>query len=164
MSQEARREQILKVREENKQLAKRVEQGTTYSEPLEVYFTDHVKHTVQVYAMSEREFTEVCKKTGTTPDVFQTSPEVSNAQVKYNAMVAEHGEESEEAKEALTNLTDARQKHPMKSEHLIGSLEFVLAMADVSTHDPDMTTKLLGNREASKIAVKAFQLMNPPKD
>jgi len=117
MSQEA-----LEVRKENPRTAARIEQGTAYHEPVEVYFTDRTKHTVQVYALSERQFAEACKKVGATPDDFK------------------------------------------KSEKVLDSQQLILAIAEAATGDPEICGKLLGRSGASKIALKAFELMNPPKD
>lgn len=161
---EGSREAILKTREENRRTAQRIEQGTAYHEPVEVYFTDRAKHTIEVYAISEREFAEACKKAGTTPEVFQGHPEVMKAMAVYNDAVTQHGPESEEARETAKALVDVQKENPRKPEQVIDSLQLQLALVEISTHDPDMTNKLLGNHEASKIAIKAFELMKPPKE
>lgn len=123
MSQEERRDQILKTREENKRTADRIEQGTVYHEPVTVWFTDRTQHPVEVHAINGRQFREACRKAGIVPD-----PEIIK-----------------------------------KPEKLLDSLDFLGALAEVAT-ESGTVEKLLGVEEEAKIAIKAFELMSPPKN
>lgn len=67
MSEEERREQLQKVREENQRTAARVERGTAYHETVKVYFTDRQEHAVEVYALSGRQFRAAYAKAGVNP-------------------------------------------------------------------------------------------------
>ena len=50
-----------------------------------------------------------------------------------------------------------------KPDKLLESLDFVAVIAEAATRDEQITEKLLVN-EGAKIALKAFELMNPPKN
>jgi hypothetical protein len=119
--EENRQEAILKTRAENQKLAERVELGTAYHEPVEVYYTDKSKHRVEVHALSDGELIAACEKAGSSPADLQ------------------------------------------KPEKMIGNMQLVAAIAEIATRDPDLRNKLLAN-EGAKIALKAFELMKPPKD
>lgn len=121
MSQEEKREAILKTRAEGQKTAERIELGTAYHESVEVYFTDRTKHTVEVYALSDGELIAACKKAGSSPADFQ------------------------------------------KPDKLVDNMQLVAAVAEAATRDHDLRTKLLAN-EGAKIAIKAFELLKPPKN
>ena len=118
---EGSREAILKIRDENRGIAAKVEQGIAYHEPVEVYYTDRSKHTLEVHALSDGELIAACKKAGASPADLQ------------------------------------------KPEKMIDNMQLVAAIAEIATRDPDIRNKLLAN-EGAKIAIKAFELMKPPKD
>jgi len=121
MSQETRRQEILKTREENKNLAEKIELGVAYHESVEVYFTDRTKHSIEVHAISDGELLTACEKANANPMDLQ------------------------------------------KPEKFLDNLKLVMAIVEVSTRNPTLRDKLMVN-EASKIAVKAFELMSPPKN
>jgi hypothetical protein len=49
-------------------------------------------------------------------------------------------------------------------EKLLDNLDFVAAIAEAATKDPTITERLLSVNEDGKIASKAFELMQPPKN
>jgi hypothetical protein len=165
---------------ETKKLAERIEQGTAYHEPVQVWFVDRTKHTVEVYALSEREFTDACKTAGTTIDVVVTAPEILQAKAAYDAARAkdlakvkqERGEdidpeaipESPETLKAAHALFEAKQQYGPKAAQILESMDLALAVAEAATRQPGITSKLLGNNDAYTIAAKAFELMRPPKN
>jgi hypothetical protein len=59
MSQEEKREVILKVREENKKLAQLITQGTRYHEPVEVRGVDNQLHKFEVSPLSDADLAEL---------------------------------------------------------------------------------------------------------
>jgi hypothetical protein len=63
MSQETRREQILRVREENKKLAELIVQGTEYHEPVEVRGVDNQLHKFEVSPLSDADLTDLLTTT-----------------------------------------------------------------------------------------------------
>lgn len=63
MSQENRREAILKVREENKKLAELIAKGTTYHEPVEVKGVDNELHKFEVSPISDADLAELLQST-----------------------------------------------------------------------------------------------------
>jgi hypothetical protein len=59
MSQEEKREAILKAREENKKLAQLIMQGTRYHEPVEVRGVDSQLHKFEVSPLSDADLAEL---------------------------------------------------------------------------------------------------------
>ena len=68
------------------------------------------------------------------------------------------GELLDACKKAGSTTQDLKDK-----EKAINNMELVVAVAEISTRDPEIRGKLLAN-QAAKIALKAFELMKPPKD
>lgn len=121
MSSDKRREEIVKAREAGQRNVNRVEEGTAYHESVKVLFTDRQPRTIEVYALSSKEFRVAAKAAGVDPSMFG------------------------------------------KPEKLLDSMDFIAALAQAATRDPDISDKILIDEE-SKLAIKAMELMRVPKD
>jgi hypothetical protein len=64
MSQEEKRQTILRIREENKRIYSLIVQGTAKHEPVEVEGIDRQKHTFEVFALSDGDLAELLSSTG----------------------------------------------------------------------------------------------------
>jgi hypothetical protein len=64
MSQEEKREAVLRRREENKRTAELILKGTAKSEPVEVLCTDNQVHAYHVFALSDADVAELFESTG----------------------------------------------------------------------------------------------------
>jgi len=64
VSEEKRRAEILKAREENKRLAEMILQGTAYHEPVQVRGIDGQQHTFQVFPLSDGDLAALLASTG----------------------------------------------------------------------------------------------------
>lgn len=122
MSQEERRKEVQKTREENQRTAQKIELGTAYTESIKVWFVDRQEHEVAVHAVSGGQFRAACRKAGITP-----------------------------TPEALKDKTK-----------LLDSMDFLAALAEAAT-SPDIVSQLLGIDEEAKVAMKAMELIKPPK-
>ena len=86
MSEET--EKFRKARVENQRTAIRVEEGTAYHEPVTVWFTDRKEHTVEVYAISGKQFREAARKAGIDPGGL-VKPEKLLDNLDFIAAIAE---------------------------------------------------------------------------
>lgn len=136
MSQEERNEIVSKVRAENQRTADRVEQGTTYHESVTVFFTDRKEHTVEVHPLSSKQFREAARK--------------ANLNI---------GDLMEEKQGKDGNVT-----REVKLDKIMLCLDMLGYMAEFATCDPTITDRLLTVDEEGKIALKAIELMSPPKN
>lgn len=133
MSQEER-ERVLKGQEFTKPLAERIEEGIAHHEPVTVYFRDGKEHTVEVYALSSRQFRQATKRSGLTP--------------REMAEIAE----------------EARAKRELSSERGDKAWDFFQELAAAAVKEPaNILDQILPNEEA-KIAMKAVEMSQPPKN
>jgi hypothetical protein len=133
MSQEER-ERVLRGQEQTKPIAERVEEGIAHHEPVPVYFRDGKEHTVEVYALSSRQFRTATRQSHLTP-----------------RDITEIGEE-------------ARAKRDLSSERSDKAWDFFQELAAAAVKQPpDILDQILPNEEA-KIALKAIEISQPPKN
>jgi len=133
-----------KVRVENQRTAARVEEGTAYHEPVTVWFTDRKEHTVEVHAISGKQFREAAKKAGINI-----------------------GDLMEEKKDEWGKPILGPDREPIKEvkiDKVMLCLDMLGYIAEAATRDPTITDKLLTVDEEGKIALKAFELQRPPKN
>ena len=128
------RRRVARGRETTQPIVERIEEGTAHHEPLEVYFRDGKPHMVEVYALSSRQFRQATKKSALTP---REMTEIS----------AEYKEKGELSSEKGDKAWDFFQE---------------IAAAAVPL-PPDILDQLLPNEEA-KIALKAIEMSQPPKN
>ncbi len=58
-----KRQAILEAREQNRELAKQIEQGTSYHKPVEIRGKDNELHTFEVFPMSDADLAELLETT-----------------------------------------------------------------------------------------------------
>jgi hypothetical protein len=131
MSQEER-ERVLRGQEKTIPLAERIEEGVAHHEPVTVYFRDGKEHTVEVYALSSRQFRQATKKSGLTPR------EMTEIAAEFKSKEGLSGEKGDKAWDFFQEIATAAVKQPA-----------------------NILDQLLPNEEA-KIALKAVEISQPP--
>jgi hypothetical protein len=142
MSQEER-ERVLKGQRQTRPIAERIEEGTARHEPVSVYFMDGKQRTVEVYALSSAQFRQATKKANMTLADLQE--------------VGRKFEESKKARETDPNT-------PIPKEMFGESWDFFQSLAQLSVKDPPNILEHILPNEEIKIASKAIEMSQPPKN
>jgi len=71
LSEKSKSDEYSRIRADNEVIGERLQEGTARHEPVTVYFRDGKQHTVQVYALSSRQFRQATKASGVTSGEMQ---------------------------------------------------------------------------------------------
>ena len=137
---EKRKKEILEQRAENQRTAERLTEGTAYHEPVEVYFTDKQKHTVEVFMLSQKELREATRR----------------ARVKQ-VLLDEFGKEAADAKLKGERFRPDEEKYEPVEDYFD-------AIVELAVKEPADILRNLAIGENAKIVAKAFEIMSPPKN
>lgn len=137
---EEQKKAVLEKRADSEKISRRIEQGTAYHETVEVYFTDHEKHSIDVYTLSTRQLRTI----------------VEESKVKQSEL-EKLREDADKAK---------KEGRPFKpdSAQYGGAQVYFDMLAETAVKNPPNILALLAIGEESKIVIKAFELMSIPKD
>lgn len=130
---EEERERVLRGQEKTIPLAERIEEGTAHHESVAVYFRDGKEHTVEVYALSSRQFRQATKKSGLTP------------------------------REMTEIAAEFKEKGGLSSERGDKAWDFFQEIAAAAVKQPANILDLMLPNEEAKIALKAVEISQPPK-
>ncbi len=143
-------ERVAKGKAETRPIAERIEEGTARHEPVTVHFRDGKEHTVEVYAISTRQFRQAVKKSHLTmqelekiANIFEKNTDL-NKQRKEEGLPPVEPEFTDVQDEAMWDffqeLTAAAVKNP-----------------------PNILDQLFPNGEVL-IAPKVLEMSRPPKN
>jgi hypothetical protein len=130
---EEEKERVARGQEKTIPLAERIEEGTAHHEPVKVYFIDGKEHTVEVYALSSRQFRQATKESDLSPrEMFEDASEL-----KQNLQLL--NEKSSKSWDFFHKITATAVKNP-----------------------PNILDLLMPGGEAT-IALKSIEMSQPPK-